>query len=493
MSTTETREALPAGDHGLLIDGSWRATAEYLERWNPARPSELVGRSASATAADVDAAVSAARAAAPEWAGATAPARADVLRTAADLLLEREARIATTLTLEEGKAIRDARAEVQRAAAILRYFAGECLQPLGEVYASATPDTLLHTVRVPLGVVGAITPWNFPIAIPAWKVAPALAFGNAVVWKAAQIASGTAAELAGALHDAGLPPGVLNLLTGTAAQIGNALVAHPGLDAITFTGSNAVGRAIAATAAPRGTKLQLELGGKNPVVVLADADLDQAVACTVRGAMLSSGQRCTATSRAIVVRELCDAFAERVAAVVGELVVGDPLDERTDVGPLASAAQHAGVRGYLEVAAQEGLQLVCGGGTSDPAGGYYVEPTVYRDVPPASRLAREEIFGPVLAITPADSFDAALALANDTEFGLSASIFTRDLDRALAFSRRAEVGIVHVNGETAGAEPHVPFGGMKASSSHSREQGKAAAHFFTDVKTVYVHASGGSR
>lgn len=297
MATEIPTEAASAD--ALLIDGAWRAAAATFERRNPARPGELVGRSAAGSPADVDAAFAAAHAAQPGWAALPAPSRGDVLRRAADLLEARVETVATTLTREEGKAIRDARGEVLRAASVLRWFAGECLQPVGEVVPSAVPGTFLHTTREPLGVVLAITPWNFPIAIPAWKVAAALAFGNAVVWKPAQIASGTAVQLAAAFVDAGLPAGVLNLVTGTARDIGDALVAHPGSDAITFTGSNAVGREIAVRAAERGAKVQLELGGKNPAVVLPDADLARAVACTARAAMLSTGQRCTATSRAI--------------------------------------------------------------------------------------------------------------------------------------------------------------------------------------------------
>jgi acyl-CoA reductase-like NAD-dependent aldehyde dehydrogenase len=482
-------DATGVAEYGLLIDGRWRRAARCFERHNPARPAEVVGRSAAAAPGHVEDAYAAATAAAAGWAGLPATRRGEILGQAADLVLARESDMAATLTFEVGKAIRDARAEVRRSAAILRYFAGECLQPLGAVYPSATPGTLLHSVREPLGVVCAITPWNFPLAIPAWKLAPALAFGNTVVWKPAEIASGSAALLAIALTDAGLPPGVLNLITGPAASIGDAVIGHPAAAAITFTGSNAVGRRIAVQAAERGAKFQLELGGKNPVVVLPDADLERAVECTVRGAMLSTGQRCTATSRAIVVGERHDEFGERLSAAVEGLVVGDPFDEATDVGPLASAAQHQTVRSYLEIARRAGHRLACGGGATDPQDGYYVDPTVYLDVDPGSRIARDEIFGPVLAVMRARDLDAALAIANASEYGLSASVFTRDLGAALAFARRVHAGVVHVNGETAGAEPQVPFGGMKSSSSHSREQGKAALEFFTDVKTVYLEAA----
>ena len=482
-------QAVAVPEYGLYVGGAWQAAGDVYERNNPARPHELVGRFAIAGRAHVDAAYAAARAAARGWAGTAAIERGQVLEGAAALLETRAEEIAQALTAEEGKAIRDARAEVHRGVAILRYFAAECLQPEGEVYASATPDTLLFTVREPLGVVTAITPWNFPVAIPLWKIAPALAFGNAVVWKPAEIAPLCAVKLTEVLAEAGLPPGVLNLLTGPASGgLGDALTSHAAVDAITFTGSNRIGAAIRRQAAERGAKVQLELGGKNPVVVLPDANLERAADLAVRGAMLSTGQRCTSTSRAILVDDCADSFIAEVVKRVNALRVGDPADEQTDVGPLASAAQYKMVSDYFAIAREEGYQPACGGTAADPSGGYFVEPTVYLDVAPGSRIWREEIFGPVLALTYARDFDEAIALANDSEFGLSASVFTRDLRTALQFARRIEAGVVHINGETAGAEPHVPFGGMKASSSHSREQGKAARDFFTDIKTIYAEA-----
>jgi acyl-CoA reductase-like NAD-dependent aldehyde dehydrogenase len=490
VSMTTLTESAATAAYGLFIDGRWRPTEHSYERRNPARPAEVVGRFASAAPEDVDVAFRAARAAAPAWRALGGIARGEILHRAAAALDARREEVARALTVEEGKAIRDARAEVARGAAILRYFAGECDQPEGEVYASATPGTLLYTAREPLGVVAAITPWNFPVAIPVWKIAPALAFGNTVVWKPGEIVPLCAVKLAEVFADAGLPVGVLNLLTGSSASgLGRVLTGHPEVDAITFTGSNRVGRAIRQAAADRGVKVQLELGGKNPAVVLADADLDRAVELTVRGAMFSTGQRCTATSRSIVVEDVFDAFVERLLVRVEGLRVGDPADDTVDLGPLASADQHRSVLDYLDVARGEGLVAACGGTAGAPEDGYFVDPTVYVDVPPNARIAREEIFGPVLAVIRARDAVHALALANDTEYGLAASVFTRDLAAALDFARRAAAGVVHVNGETAGAEPHVPFGGMKASSSHSREQGRAAREFFTDIKTIYVEAA----
>jgi acyl-CoA reductase-like NAD-dependent aldehyde dehydrogenase len=334
-------------------------------------------------------------------------------------------------------------------------------------------------------VVCVITPWNFPIAIPTWKLAPALAYGNTVVFKPSDLTPLCAVRLVEALDEAGLPPGVLNLITGMPADIGDALTGNDEVDGITFTGSNPVGRAIQAAAVPRGVKVQLELGGKNPVIVLPDADMDVAVDMTLRGAMFSSGQKCTATSRAILHPSIADEFTERMLSATRALTVGDGAREGVQIGPLVSQAQQQRVLGYLDLAAQEGHELLTGGGAGED-GGWFVQPTVYDGVDPGSRIGQEEIFGPVLGLMRADGLEQALEIANSVEFGLSASLFTTDLRAALEFAREAEVGVVHVNSETAGAEPQAPFGGMKRSSSHSREQGKAAVHFFTETKTVYI-------
>lgn len=485
---TSTADAGAVTTFGLYIDGRWEVVEPTFERLNPARPDELVGRSSAATPAEVAAAYGAAAQAARLWALMPGPGRAAILVRAAELVAERVEEIARTLACEEGKVIRDARGEVLRAAAVLRFHAGECTQPIGEVFGSAVGDTMIQTVREPLGPVAVITPWNFPIAIPAWKIAPALAYGNTVVWKPAEIASGTAALLVECLDEAGLPAGVLNLVTGRGREIGDAILDDPRARAVTFTGSNAVGQSVAQRAAARGLKAQLELGGKNPSVVLADADLDRAVGCITRSAMWSTGQRCTATSRAIVVEEVYDEVVERLVVAGSALKVGDPLDEGSDVGPTASRSQFETVTEYLDVARTEGLECVLGGTAGAPEDGYFVAPTIYVGVDPASRIATEEIFGPVVAVIRARDAEHAFALANDTEYGLSASVFTTDLSSALRATRELEAGVVHVNGESAGAEPHVPFGGAKASSTGGREQGKAAAEFFTEIKTIYFEA-----
>jgi aldehyde dehydrogenase (NAD+) len=476
--------------YGNYIAGEWRpaASGETMENRNPADRDEVIGLFASSGAADVDAAISAADEVYHSWRFSSPITRANILHKAANILESRIPEVGRELTREEGKTLKEGIGETTRAVQILRYFAGEAQQPSGEHYPSANPHTLLYTTREPLGVVAVVTPWNFPIAIPAWKIAPALAFGNTVVFKPASLTPLTAVRLVEALDEAGLPAGVLNLVTGSAADVGDPLVRDPRVVAITFTGSNETGAELRRSAAERGAKLQLELGGKNPAIVLADADLEHALGQVVAGAMMSTGQKCTATSRAIVDRRIVNRFTEMLADRIGGLKVGDPLDAETQIGPLIDDRAAERVAGEVDAAKQAGAELVAGG--KRPGGGLergaFLAPTLFADVDPKSRLGQDELFGPVLGVIPVDSMEEAMAVANQVRFGLSASIFTRDLGRALAFAREIEAGIVHVNSETAGAEPQVPFGGMKGSSSYSREQGKASREFFTQVKTVYV-------
>ncbi|MGH2451238.1 MAG: aldehyde dehydrogenase family protein, partial [Candidatus Limnocylindria bacterium] len=421
------------------------------------------------------------------WRALPAPQRGDILRRAADLLDQRAEDVGRDLTREEGKTLAEGLGETRRAVQILRYYAGQCLEPDGETFPSHTAGTLLYARRESVGVVTAITPWNFPIAIPAWKIAPALAYGNTVVWKPAELVPLTAVHLVRALVDAGLPAGVLDLVLGRGSDVGEALIEHPDVHAITFTGSNAVGHAIQVRAVAGHKKVQLEMGGKNPAVVLADADLDHAAEMVARGAFMSAGQKCSATSRVIVEASVLGAFQERLVARAEGWKLGDPLEPETKVGPLVSEGQLARVLGYLDVAVAERGQAIAGGGrAADLGDGYFVRPTVLSGIAPDSRVAREEIFGPVAALLPARSYDEALALANEAVYGLTASLFTNDLDRALRFARDMEAGVVKINQESAGVEFHVPFGGMKESSSGSREQGKAAREFFTAWKTVYM-------
>jgi alpha-ketoglutaric semialdehyde dehydrogenase len=471
-----------------LVGGRRRDGDEVVPDVNPAAPNEHVAK-VSLAGPDVAAeAVEAAAAAFGEWRATPPPARGDVLRRAADLVDERAQEIGRDLAREEGKTLVEAIGETRRAAAIIRYYAGQTLEPDGETYPSHSPVTFLYARREPAGVVAAITPWNFPIAIPAWKIAPAIAYGNTVVWKPAEIVPLTSTHLATALADAGLPNGVLNLLLGRGSAVGDSLVTHDRVDAITFTGSNPVGRAIQRKATEAGKKVQLELGGKNPAVVLADADLELAAEHLARGAFLSAGQKCTATSRVIVEQTVLDELTERLVSLARSWPVGDPLDERTKVGPLSSQAQLETVSEYLELAAREQARVLVGGGLRRDNDGYFVEPTVLTDLPTTSRVVREEIFGPVAAVLPASSYEEAVALANDTPFGLTAALFTRDLGKALRFANDIRAGVVKVNQETAGLEFQVPFGGMGESSSGSREQGKVARDFFTQWKTVYLDA-----
>lgn len=476
------------------IGGVWAGaqTGETFERRNPADTRDLVGRFPQSGADDVRAAVEAARGALPAWRALSPDARAQFLFKAADLWEARKSEIAAALTREEGKSLPESMGETGRGAVLLRYFAGEGLRVGGDVIPSANPATLLFTQRVPLGVVGLITPWNFPVAIPLWKIAPALVYGNTVVFKPSDLSPHTAHLIAQVLHEAGLPPGVWNLVQG-GAPAGKALAEADGLHGLSFTGSVPTGRSIARACLERGTRYQLEMGGKNPVVVLDDADLAQAVELTVQGAMRSAGEKCTATSRAIVVESVADAFTERLVARVKGLKLGPGTDPDAYLGPLISEAARERVLGFIETAQRDGARLLCGGQVPDRpdlAHGFYVEPTVLDNIEPHQTIAQEEVFGPVLAVLRVPDFDAALRVANDVGYGLSASLFTRDLGAALRFAREIEAGMVRVNGETAGVEPQAPFGGMKASSSFSREQGQAAREFYTQTKTVTFDKAG---
>lgn len=479
MDTT----APPHQAQTLYIGGSWTSGVDSFERFLPSDLSRSAGVFAAAGPTDVVNAYAAAAAAGRQWGETPAPARAEILQHAADLIVDRCEEAAHRLTDDMGKAIRDARAEVLRSAQILRWFAGETQQANGETYPSADSQTFLMTVEQPMGVVCVITPWNFPWAIPTWKLAPALGFGNTVVWKPAAAASGSAVMLTEILVEAGLPPGVLNLVTGGGGALSETLTGDPHLAALTFTGSANVGVGLREAVADRNVKIQLELGGKNPAIVLADADLEDAATQIVRGAMLATGQRCTATSRVYVERAVSTELRDHLVRLTEALLVGDPYDEQTDVGPLASEEQRLTVGEFLALARDEKAEILTGGSLGD---GCFVQPTILCNVSADSRLMRDEIFGPVLVLEDVQDFESALAAANDTEFGLSSAVFTTDLKRAFEFVKRTESGLVHVNRETAGVEPHVPFGGVKASSSMAREQGTAARQFFTSSKTAYV-------
>ncbi len=477
-----------------FIDGAWAAASagQTLTSTNPADPADVIGEFASSSLADAQSAIAAAHGALPAWRALAPHARGEILRKAADLLEARAAEVASAMVRENGKTIIEARGETARGVALLRYYSAEGMRSVGEVVPSVNPKTFIYTTRAPLGVVSLITPWNFPVAIPIWKLAPALVYGNTVVLKPASITPHCAVLVAQVLEAAGMPAGVFNLITGGGGVIGEELVKNLKVHGVSFTGSNSVGRRIAVWSAERGVKFQLEMGGKNPVIVLPDCDLEQAATVTMRGAFGYAGQKCTATSRAIIVGEVYDRFTELLIAKTKALKIGPGSEVTTNVPPVVSADQQRDILAAIEHGKSE-AKLLCGGGVPKGeafARGYYVEPTIFGDVPSNSKLAQDEIFGPVLSLMRARDFDEALTLANDVKFGLSASLFTRDLNAVQEYLGRMEAGIVKVNSETAGVEPQVPFGGMKESSSHSREQGRAAMDFFTSVKTVYVDRAG---
>ncbi|MGH2500020.1 MAG: aldehyde dehydrogenase family protein, partial [Candidatus Limnocylindria bacterium] len=421
-----------------------------------------------------------------EWRATPAPRRGDIVRLAADHMERRRDDLARLLTLEEGKVLAESVAEVDRAIANVRFAAGQGTRLTGETIPSAQPDTFIYTTREPLGVVACITPWNFPIAIPAWKVAPALVAGNAVVLKPATLTPLCAAQVVQCFVDAGLPAGVLNLVLGQGEALSRALLDDERVRAVSFTGSSAVGRALYAQAARRLCKVQLEMGGKNAVIVLADADLEKAAESVASGAFGATGQRCTATSRAVVARSLVGDFLELLDAKAGSWRPGDGLQDGVRMGPIVDETQLAKVRARIEEGKREGATVVRDGSEPGLAGGYFVAPTIFADVDPRMTVAQEEIFGPVVSVIPADDLDAALAAANAVGYGLSSSIYTRDLRAAFRYAAESEAGMLHVNLPTLGGEAHVPFGGVKDSGFGDRECGSAAFDFFSEQKIVYL-------
>ncbi|MGI3185596.1 aldehyde dehydrogenase family protein [Nioella aestuarii] len=471
-----------------LIDGAW-ITGETTPNINPSDISDVIGHYARASADQAEDAIAAAKAAFPSWSRSGPLDRHKVLRAAADEILARKDELGRLLAREEGKTLAEGIGETVRAAQIFDFFAGEALRLSGEALPSIRPGVGVEITREPVGVVGIITPWNFPIAIPAWKIAPALCYGNTVVFKPADLVPGCAWALVDILHRAGLPDGVLNLVMGRGSVVGQAIVDSPDVAALTFTGSVPTGAALAAKSAELMRKVQLEMGGKNPFVVLADADLDVAVDCVVQGAFFSTGQRCTASSRIIVEEAVQDAFLARMTERMSALRVGDALAPDTQIGPVVDENQLNQNEGYIEIGKAEGARLVTGGERlKRETDGFFQAPALFADCTNQMRIAREEIFGPVAAVIPVKDYDEALAVANDTEFGLSAGIATTSLKHATHFKRNAEAGMVMVNLPTAGVDFHVPFGGRKASSLGSREQGRYAAEFFTTVKTAYTLA-----
>ncbi|MDD0845133.1 aldehyde dehydrogenase family protein [Pseudomonas sp. Gutcm_11s] len=469
------------------IGGEWVAGAGYSANINPSDLKDAIGEYARADAAQVAQAVAVARAAFPAWSTSGIQARSDALDKVGSEILARREELGTLLAREEGKTLPEAIGEVARAGNIFKFFAGECLRLAGEVLPSVRPGVSVEVTREPLGVIGLITPWNFPIAIPAWKIAPALAYGNCVVFKPADLVPGCAWALAEIISRAGFPAGVFNLVMGSGRVVGEAMVDNTAVDGISFTGSVGVGRAIAAKCVSRGAKVQLEMGGKNPQIILDDADLKVAVELAVQSAFYSTGQRCTASSRLIVTAGIHDKFVEAMAERMKSIKVGHALKSGIDIGPVVSQAQLEQDLRYIGIGQDEGARLVSGGGlvTCDTEG-YFLAPTLFADSSADMRISREEIFGPVANVVRVADYEAALAMANDTEFGLSAGIATTSLKYANHFKRHAQAGMVMVNLPTAGVDYHVPFGGRKGSSYGPREQGRYAAEFYTTVKTTYI-------
>jgi acyl-CoA reductase-like NAD-dependent aldehyde dehydrogenase len=475
--------------HDNFIGGHWVKGNSYSPNLNPSNLADTIAEYAQGDAAQVDAAVAAATAAFPAWATGSIQARSDALDKIGNEILARKEELGTLLAREEGKTRAEGIGEAARAGYIFKFFAGECLRLSGELLPSVRPGIGVEITREPVGVVGLITPWNFPIAIPAWKVAPALAFGNCVVLKPADLVPGCSWALAEIISRSGIPAGVFNLVMGRGSVIGNALVEHPGIHAISFTGSVGVGRGIAKRCVETHKKVQLEMGGKNPQVVLDDADLAQAVELSVQSAFYSTGQRCTASSRLIVTEGIYPSFIDAMKARMAKIKVGDALAQGTDIGPVSSQSQLEQDLSYIEIGKGEGATLAAGGQRLKlDTDGFYMSPALFSESVGAMRINKEEIFGPVASVIRVKDYDEALATANDTEFGLSAGIATTSLKYATHFKRHSQAGMVMVNLPTAGVDYHVPFGGRKGSSYGPREQGRYAQEFFTTVKTAYTLA-----
>jgi aldehyde dehydrogenase (NAD+) len=476
--------------HGNLVGGDWVSGPDAAENINPSNTDDVVGLYARADARQAAQAIAAAKAAARDWARTTPMQRHDILEAAAREVMARKSELGDLLAREEGKTLAEGIGEAARAGQILDFFAGEALRMGGEALPSVRPGVDVEIRREPVGVVGLLTPWNFPVAIPAWKIAPALAYGNAVVFKPAELTPGSAWALVDILHRAGLPEGVLNLVMGRGSVVGEAILDAPEVDAVSFTGSVETGRHIAAKCAGRMRRMQLEMGGKNPLVVLDDADLDIAVNAAVNGAYFSTGQRCTASSRLIVTQAIHDRFVAALVDSLRSLVVDDARKEGTHIGPVVDQSQLDTDIAYLEIGrGQDGANLAWGGERLNrERPGFYLEPALFTETTSDMRINREEIFGPVASVIRVRDYDEALFVANDTRFGLSAGICTTSLKHATHFRKHAEAGMVMVNLPTAGVDPHVPFGGRKGSSYGPREQGRYAAEFYTQVKTAYTMA-----
>lgn len=470
-----------------FIAGDWVGGDAVSRNINPSNTNDVVGEYVQATAEQTNQAIAAARAAFPKWSVSTPQERHDALLKVSLEILARKEELGRLLSREEGKTLPEGIGEVTRAAQIFDFFAGEAMRLAGEKIPSTRPNVEVEITREPMGVIGMITPWNFPIAIPSWKIAPALAFGNCVVIKPADLVPGSVHALAEIIGKAGFPAGVFNLVMGRGSVVGEAILQNKDVAAVSFTGSVPTGRKIAAALIGRMAKFQLEMGGKNPMVVLDDADLGIAVEAVANGAFYSTGQRCTASSRIIVTAGIHDKFVEALAAKAKALVVDDALKAGTQIGPVVDQSQFDQDMNYIKIGQDEGAKLVAGGeNPKRDTPGFYMAPAIFTEATPEMRISKEEIFGPVATVLRVKNYDEALAMANDTEFGLASGICTTSLKYASHFKRHAEAGMVMVNLPTAGVDPHVPFGGRKGSSYGPREQGRYAAEFYTTVKTAYT-------
>lgn len=481
-------------DFKNYINGQWveARSGETFERRNPAT-GDLIGSLAKGGAQDVDDAVRSAKNAFDTWRLYPAPRRGEILFRAGQLLIERKEELAQLMTEEMGKVIAEARGDVQEGIDLTFFMAGEGRRMFGQTTPSELPNKWNMSVRKPLGVVGLITPWNFPTAIPTWKMMPALVTGNTVVWKPASYTARQAVKLVEIMEEAGLPAGVLNLVMGSGDDAGNALVEHPDVALISFTGSNDVGRAVAVEGARGGKHVTLEMGGKNAIIVLDDADVDLAVEGILWSAFGTSGQRCTAASRVIADNRLTDRLVGTLVDRTKGMKLGYGVDESVDVGPVVSGSQLERVHSYIEIGQQEGAELVVGGNiaqTAELGKGHFHEPTIFANVRPDMRIAQEEIFGPVTAVIPVDGVEEAVEVANGVQYGLSASVYTRDVNRAFTAMRDIFTGLLYINAGTIGAEIHLPFGGTKATGNGHREAGEAALDVFTEWQSIYVDYSG---
>ncbi|MFQ5790419.1 MAG: aldehyde dehydrogenase family protein [Acidobacteriota bacterium] len=469
---------------------------EKTPNQNPADTRDVLGEVPLSTREEARQAIQTAAAAYDEWRARPAPVRGGIVLRAAQLLSDDREDVARLLSREEGKTLSEARGEIQRSINVLEFNASQARRMNGETVPSELKNNFIYTVRQPLGVVGVITPWNFPVAIPVWKIAPALVAGNTVVFKPATLTPATATRVVEIFAEAGIPKGVLNMVLGSGSTVGDEIVCHPQVSAVSFTGSNGVGMRLYEQGSRRGLRVQCEMGGKNPVIVLEDADLDLAVEATVQGAFGSAGQRCTATSRAVVVNAIADVFVEKLVARTKSLRLGRGDDPETDVGPVVDRNQFDTVLGYLRTGREEGAELVLGGGKADGADferGYFIEPTIFDGTTPQMRIVKEEIFGPVLCIQRVEDFEEGLRVANDVPYGLTSSLFTQDTSKVFRFVEAIETGITHINSPTTGGEAHVPFGGIKATGIGDREQGSTTLDFYTDLKVVYIDYTGTKR